>query len=1031
MSYDGSLKFDTAIDTKGFKKDLSEIKKISKTPVDVKVSADEAKKEVKKVQQELEKKVEMTLGLNLPTQELESFKAALNNTEYAKIIDSAPIKKEAKVAEAAVVSAAKKADTEAEKAAKNIEKNAKKSFDNAANSATDMSRKIVNAFKAVALGYTGKKLIDYFIGSNSEMEQYLTSFEVLLGSASNAKKLMDDLTQFANVTPLELTDVTKSAQMLMNYGVAADDVISKLTQLGDLSGGNAVKLDRISLAYGQMLAKGKVTGEELRQMTEAGVPLLQALADSIGVSTAELQKMISAGRVGIPELNGAIANLTTGTGKFAGMMEKQAQTMTGMLSTLKDSLTQFGRDAGEKAFDEVKGSLKDLMDMLAQAQEDGTLADIAEDIGVALNALIKALINVTEFVVKYRKAILAGAAAMATFKASMAIGNVITSLTVAYKGLAGATLAAKTAQVALNAVTKANPIGLAIGAVATLTAGVVWLVKNIDTAAESVAKVKKEIADAEKTISDANSKLDVNAQTIDEIKNKGVITYTDEMEIKKLEIANAELQKTIDLENERIRILNQEKSEKAMQALNGVESGSIQFVEEYIAEYNQAKQNLEDYMNGLKPEWGEVTAQGIENLENTVEQYRVALESGATTMQSFSDEIIVIDAESRDAKNAVAGLVEQLKQLGLASDETIFAAARTAGEYYEESARRAYDASGLASVYNRTVDEQLERLEQSKNAMYITEAEYYAKSRKILEENNKGKFGEYNRYWANILSFEKSQGEKWLKEQDDVQAEWFRNWKSDINSLASQSEVAFNKILSAQESFKSKLFDTSDLFGYDDDDKLYLTDIAKKTAQLRDYQTMLDRLRSYEGSDGLSEYIKGLNVTDAVTNLEGILSGNTQLYIQEFNEFQDTAAKIAENEYADDLNAVKDDFVDKVGEEFLGLAGVAGQAGTDAAEAFRQSILNNTDGVHEAVRKLLEASDIGELSANIKGQIAAEKARTATAMMPAPTAIPSSTAQTAAQSGKISVPVTINLDGRTIAEVVAEYTPQIEYERGN
>ena len=891
--------------------------------------------------------------------------------------------------------------------------------------------KIDTLVKGVITGYTGKKLIDYFIGSNAEMEQYLTSFEVLLGSASNAKKLMDDLTQFANTTPLELTDVTKSAQMLMSYGVAADDVVSKLTQLGDLSGGNALKLDRISLAYGQMLAKGKVTGEELRQMTEAGVPLLQVLADSIGVSTAELQKMISAGKVGIPELNNAISGLTTGTGKFAGMMEKQAQTMSGMMSTLKDTFAQFGRDAGEKAFEEIKDSLKDLMDMLAQAQEDGTLAEIAEELGKALNALITVLIKVTEFVIEYRTAILAGAAAMVTFKASMAIAGVITTVAAAYKGLAGATLAAKTAQVALNAVTKANPIGLAIGAVATLTAGVVWLVKNIDTAAESVAKVKKEIADAEKTISDANSKLDVNAQTIDEIKNKGVITYTDETEIKKLEIANAELQKTIDLENERIRILNQEKSEKAMESLGGVESGSTQFVEEYIAEYKQAKQDLEDYMNGLKPEWGEVTAQGIKNLESTVEQYRGALESGAKTMQGFSNEIIVVDQESREAKDSVAGLIEQLKELGLASNETIFSAARTAGEYYEEAARRAYDASGLANVYNMTVDEQLERLEQSKNAMYITEAEYYAKSKKILEENNKGKFGEYNNYWANILSFEKSQGEKWLKEQDNVQAEWFRNWKSDINSLASQSETAFNKILSAQESFKSKLFDTSDLFGYDDDDKLYLTDIAKKTAQLRDYQTMLDSLRGYEGSDGLAEYIKGLNVTDAVTNLEGILSGNTQLYIQEFNEFQDATKAIAENEYADDLNAVKDDFVDKVGDEFLGLAGVAAQAGTDSADAFKQSLLDNADGVHEAVRQLLEAGDISELSTNIKSQISAEKAKTAAAMVPTPTTGTAAAAQQTAASGTITIPVTINLDGRTIAEVVADYTPQLEYERGN
>ena len=321
--------------------------------------------------------------------------------------------------------------------------------------------KIDTLVKGVITGYTGKKLIDYFIGSNAEMEQYLTSFEVLLGSASNAKKLMDELTQFANTTPLELTDVTKSAQMLMNYGVAADDVVSKLTQLGDLSGGNALKLDRISLAYGQMLAKGKVTGEELRQMTEAGVPMQQALADSIGVSTAELQKMISAGKVGIPELNGAITSLTTGTGKFAGMMEKQSQTMSGMLSTLKDTFAQFGRDAGEKAFEEVKGSLAGLLEMIETASEDGTLAEIAEELGTALNVVISAIIKAAKFVLEYRTAIAAGVAAMVAFKAALAMTKLLSDFAMAQKILKGALDAATASQRAQNLAMLASPIGIA------------------------------------------------------------------------------------------------------------------------------------------------------------------------------------------------------------------------------------------------------------------------------------------------------------------------------------------------------------------------------------------------------------------------------------------------------------------------------------------------------------------------------------------------------------------------------------------
>ena len=83
-----------------------------------------------------------------------------------------------------------------------------------------------------------------------------------------------------------------------------------MTQLGDAAQGNADKFNRVSLAYGQMVSKGKVTGEELLQMTEAGVPMLNALADSMGVTTAEVSKLIEKGQVGIPELNKALESIT-------------------------------------------------------------------------------------------------------------------------------------------------------------------------------------------------------------------------------------------------------------------------------------------------------------------------------------------------------------------------------------------------------------------------------------------------------------------------------------------------------------------------------------------------------------------------------------------------------------------------------------------------------------------------------------------------------------------------------------------------
>lgn len=244
------------------------------------------------------------------------------------------------------------------------------------------------AFKgAIALG-GGKALVECLIGSNAQMEQYTTSFEVMLGSADKAKTLMADLTDFANTTPLELPDVTKQATNLVSYGVSANDVIGVLQKLGDLSMGNADKLESVSAAYGKMKNSGKVTLEYLNQMTENGVPILQALSDTMGVAKESILGMITDGSVKFSDMENAITSLTTGTGKFAGMMEKQSKTMTGMTSTLKDFFAQVGRDIGENSFEQLKTSLAGFMDKLNEMKSNGTLDQIEESIGNALASLV-------------------------------------------------------------------------------------------------------------------------------------------------------------------------------------------------------------------------------------------------------------------------------------------------------------------------------------------------------------------------------------------------------------------------------------------------------------------------------------------------------------------------------------------------------------------------------------------------------------------------------------------------------------------
>lgn len=381
---------------------------------------------------------------------------------------------------------------------------------------SDEMKKMKTLITGFIAAYGGKKLWDLLIGSNAEMEQYTTSLEVMLGSASKASAMIEKMRDFAAKTPLTLDNVISGGSLLMSYGVDESNLIDTMTKLGDLASGNAEKMDRITLAYGQMLAKGKVTGEELRQMTEAGVPLQTALAESIGVTGEEFSKMVSKGEVGIDALNKAITGLTTGNGKFAGMMEKQSQTMQGMLSTLQDNLSEFMRKMGEGAFGEVKSALQEASDLLAEWEEDGTLDRWAQGVGVLLKNLIAFLKTAISVGLDFKEAIIAGAVALGTFKIAIGMGNVISAAVASIQHFTAATKAATAAQATFNAVGAANPYVFIASVVLTAVAGIATFIATTNNATQSV----EELTQAASELSDEAQKSSDKAKTLEEVMAK-------------------------------------------------------------------------------------------------------------------------------------------------------------------------------------------------------------------------------------------------------------------------------------------------------------------------------------------------------------------------------------------------------------------------------------------------------------------------------------------------------------------------------
>lgn len=175
---------------------------------------------------------------------------------------------------------------------------------------------------------------------NASIETYQTSFEVMTGSAEKAAEVIDRLKKVGAETPFELPELADTTQLLMNYGLTADEAMDKMMMLGDISQGSADKMSRIAMAYGQMSSAGKVQLEDIKQMIEAGFNPLQEISESTGESMASLYDRISEGTLSVDEITASMQRATSEGGKYYQSMQKQSQAFDGMISTLKDNARQ-------------------------------------------------------------------------------------------------------------------------------------------------------------------------------------------------------------------------------------------------------------------------------------------------------------------------------------------------------------------------------------------------------------------------------------------------------------------------------------------------------------------------------------------------------------------------------------------------------------------------------------------------------------------------------------------------------------------
>lgn len=225
---------------------------------------------------------------------------------------------------------------------------------------------VFNRIKSVAsvafAGFTAKEIISTLGTVRGEFQQFEIAFETMLGSGQKAKGMISDIANLAATTPFDMKGVVNGAKQLLAYGFAANEITDTMRRLGDVSAGLGLNLQDLTWLYGTTMVQGRLFTRDLMQFTGRGIPLTEELAKQFGVTKDKVSELVTAGKVGFPEVKKAIESLTNEGGKFGGLMEKQSHSITGQISNIQDSIEMAINDLGTQ----TEGLMNDALDITSK-----------------------------------------------------------------------------------------------------------------------------------------------------------------------------------------------------------------------------------------------------------------------------------------------------------------------------------------------------------------------------------------------------------------------------------------------------------------------------------------------------------------------------------------------------------------------------------------------------------------------------------------------------------------------------------------
>lgn len=315
----------------------------------------------------------------------------------------------------------------------------------------------------IGVGFGVKEFGRKVMEVRGQFQQLEMAFKTMLQSESKANDLMNQLVRTAATTPFDLQGVAEGAKQLLAYGTSAEEVNGTLVRLGDIAAGLSIPLNDLVWLYGTTMTQGRMFTQDLRQFQGRGIPIAEEIAKIKGVAVDAVGDLVTAGKVTSDVVKQAIESMTAEGSKFGGLMEAQSHTITGQISNIEDSIDMMLNSIGQKSEGVINTTLSGVSYVI----------DHWEQVG-------KVILTVATAFGTYKAALLAVIAAQKIVA--------MAKTAEAFISLAKGITTAKDAMLLFNIATKANPLGLILGIIASAAAAFALFGDSTDEATEKQEK---------------------------------------------------------------------------------------------------------------------------------------------------------------------------------------------------------------------------------------------------------------------------------------------------------------------------------------------------------------------------------------------------------------------------------------------------------------------------------------------------------------------------------------------------------------